>query len=85
MTQARAFVRYLAAWMWLMPALVAAGVSGLHDARAFGLLAAGVLAYAGLALARPDRQFWHDVLCRTRLVTWRPEPKPRHHIKTPSA
>jgi len=36
-----------------------------------------VLAYAGLALLRPDRQFWHDVVCGTRLVTWRPPPRPK--------
>jgi uncharacterized RDD family membrane protein YckC len=74
-TQARALMRYLASWMWLMPALFAAGVSGLHDARAFGLLFAGVLAYAALARLRPDRQFWHDALCGTRLITWRPVAK----------
>jgi uncharacterized RDD family membrane protein YckC len=71
-SQVRAFMRYLAGWMWFMPALVAADVSGLHDSRAFGLLLVGVLAYAALARARPDRQFWHDALCGTRLVTWRP-------------
>lgn len=84
-TQARAFMRYLAAWMWLMPALVAAGLSGLHDARAFGLLGVGVLAYAALARIRPDRQFWHDALCGTRLVTWRPAAKAKAQIDVPSA
>ena len=84
-TQARAFLRYLASWMWLMPALIAAGVSGLHDARAFGLLVAGVLAYAALSLARPDRQFWHDALCGTRLVTWRPAIKAPRRLDGPAA
>ncbi|MBZ8143845.1 hypothetical protein CLD22_29055, partial [Rubrivivax gelatinosus] len=23
----------------------------------------------------PDRQFWHDALCGTRLITWRAKPK----------
>jgi uncharacterized RDD family membrane protein YckC len=84
-TQARAFARYLAAWMWLMPALFAAGVSGLHDFRAFGLLLVGVLGYAALTRLRPDRQFWHDVLCGTRLVTWRPPAKPKPQTDRPSA
>lgn len=75
-TQWRALLRYLASWMWLMPALVAAGVSGLRDSRAFVLLIVGILAYAALALIRPDRQFWHDALCGTRLITWRPPAKP---------
>lgn len=81
-TQGRAFMRYLAAWMWLMPALIGAGLSGLHDARAFGLLAAGVVAYAALARLRPDRQFWHDALCGTRLVTWRPPARQSHRVRT---
>ena len=84
-TQSRAFMRYLAAWMWLMPALVTAGVSGLHDSRAFGLLLVGVLAYAALARARPDRQFWHDALCGTRLVTWRPPAMARPQSNTRSS
>lgn len=84
-SQVRAFMRYLAAWMWFMPALVAAGVSGLHDSRAFGLLLAGVLAYAALARARPDRQFWHDALCGTRLVTWRPAARARAQSDTSSS
>jgi hypothetical protein len=31
-----------------------------------------VAAYAALAWLRPDRQFWHDVVCGTRLITWKP-------------
>jgi hypothetical protein len=31
-----------------------------------------VLGFAALAFLRPDRQFFHDVLSGTRLVTWRP-------------
>lgn len=84
-TQARAFLRYLAAWMWLMPALITAGLSGLHDSRAFGLLLAGVAGYAALARMRPDRQFWHDALCGTQLINWRPPAKARHQTNRPSA
>lgn len=84
-TQSRAFMRYLAAWMWLMPALVTAGVSGLHDSRAFGLLLVGVVAYAALARVRPDRQFWHDALCGTRLVTWRPPTSAKPQADTSSS
>jgi uncharacterized RDD family membrane protein YckC len=70
----RALVRYLLAWLWFLPALIAARAAGLHGtAEIFTLLAVGIAAYALLALARPDRQFLHDALCGTRLVTWRPE------------
>jgi len=73
----RALCRYLLAWLWFLPALAAVYGSGLKGAApTFAALAAGVLAYAALTRLRPDRQFLHDALCGTRLVTWRPQPKP---------
>jgi uncharacterized RDD family membrane protein YckC len=73
-TPLRALARYLLAWLWFAPALLAAHLANLHSAAAiFTLLAVGVLAYAGLAWLHPDRQFLHDAACGTRLVTWRPE------------
>ena len=33
---------------------------------------AGVLAYAALAWLHPQRQFWHDAVCGTRLIHWKP-------------
>ncbi|MDQ2778545.1 MAG: RDD family protein [Pseudomonadota bacterium] len=69
----RAVCRYLLAWLWFMPALLALWLSGLkHTAPAFTIIATGVLAYAALAWLRPDRQFIHDALCGTCLVTWHP-------------
>jgi uncharacterized RDD family membrane protein YckC len=77
-SQGRALTRYLLSWIWFLPALAAAYLADLHGSGAiFGLLAAGVLAYALLALLHPQRQFWHDAVCGTRLVTWRPAPRPR--------
>lgn len=71
----RALARYLTSWIWFAPALLAARIAGLHGAlEILGLLAVGVLAYALTAFAHPDRQFWHDALCGTRLVTWHPAP-----------
>jgi uncharacterized RDD family membrane protein YckC len=68
----RALARYLLAWLWFAPALLAAHLAGLHSSAAiFTLLLVGVLAYALLALLHPQRQFLHDVVCGTRLVTWR--------------
>lgn len=72
-TPARALARYLLAWLWFAPALLAARLAGLHSLGAiFTLLFAGVAAYALLAFLHPQRQFLHDALCGTRLVTWRP-------------
>jgi uncharacterized RDD family membrane protein YckC len=68
-SQGRALVRYLLSWLWFAPALVAAGVSGLHSGLAItGLLLAGVLVYAALSRLHPERQFLHDAICGTRLV-----------------
>jgi uncharacterized RDD family membrane protein YckC len=70
-SQARALVRYAASWIWFVPALLSAHLGGLRSAsQIFILMAVGVVAYALLALLHPQRQFWHDALCGTRLVTW---------------
>ena len=69
----RAVLRYLLSWLWFVPALAAAGWADLHGTGAiFGLMTVGVAAYALLALLHPQRQFWHDAVCGTRLITWRP-------------
>ena len=73
--QGRALLRYLVSWIWFVPALGAAWLAGLHSpTRIFATLAAGVIGYALLALLHPERQYWHDALCGTRLVNWRPTP-----------
>jgi uncharacterized RDD family membrane protein YckC len=71
-TQARALARFALAWLWFLPALLTAKLAGLHGGALFGLMFVGVLAYAALARLHPDRQFWHDAACGTRLVDWRP-------------
>lgn len=77
----RAVARYLLAWIWLLPALAAVGLSGLKGAGiTFGALIAGVLTYAALARLHPDRQFLHDAVCGTRLITWIPP----HRLKKKS-
>ncbi len=68
----RALARYLLAWLWFAPALTAAYATGLHStAQIFTLIIVGVVAFALLALVHPQRQFLHDAVCGTRLVTWR--------------
>ena len=65
----RAVARYLLSWLWFLPALLALYLAGLKGSGpVFGALTAGVFAYAALAWLRPDRQYWHDAVCRTRLV-----------------
>ena len=67
----RAFSRYLLSWLWFLPALAMLHFSGLKGIwPVFAAMLAGVLAYAALARLHPERQFWHDAACGTRLVIW---------------
>lgn len=78
LTQGRAIGRFLVAWLWVIPALLASKLAGFHTGGAlYGLLIIGVMTYAGLALLHPQRQFLHDAICGTRLITWRPVLRPR--------
>lgn len=77
-TPARAFARYLAAYAWLLPAVVVSRLNGWTGWSLLLAIAIGIAAWALLALLHPQRQFWHDALCGTRLVTWRP-PSPRQN------
>jgi uncharacterized RDD family membrane protein YckC len=66
----RATCRFVLAWLWFMPALLAVHLAGLTRSwEMFGAIFAGVLAYAALTRLHPDRQYWHDAVCGTRLVT----------------
>jgi uncharacterized RDD family membrane protein YckC len=68
----RASARYLASWVWFLPALALWHFAGWHSASSLAAaLITGVAAYALLALAHPQGQFWHDALCCTRLVDTR--------------
>jgi len=77
-SQARALCRYLLSYLWFLPALATAWAAGLDStAQIFGLLTVGVFSYALLTRLHPQRQFWHDAVCGTRLIDWRPAPPPR--------
>lgn len=72
-SQGRALVRYLLSWLWFMPALLVLWLAQVPGSGAsLAVVLVGVMAYALLARLHPSRQFLHDVLCGTRLVTWRP-------------
>lgn len=75
-TQWRALMRYALAYLWFAPALATAHLAELKSApQIFLLMAVGVATYAATALLHPRRQFWHDALCGTELVTWHPKQK----------
>ena len=71
----RAAARYVASWLWFLPALASAHAAGIRSvAFMVCMVAAGMAAYALLTCMRSDRQLMHDVLCSTWLVDTRGEP-----------
>jgi len=76
-SQGRALARYMVACVgWLALPVGVAHFAGLSPWPTLAGVAAWILAYALLSLAEPDRQFWHDRLCGTRLVDLRERRKP---------
>jgi uncharacterized RDD family membrane protein YckC len=76
-TLLRATCRYLLSWLWFLPALAGVYFAGLTaPLPIYTAMGVGVLAYAGLARLHPEREYLHDLVCGTRLITWRPAPRP---------
>ena len=76
LTQRRALARFVAACVWFAPAAALSALNHWSRWQALAAAGVGVMAYAFTTLAQPQRQFWHDVLCGTRLVLT-PERPPR--------
>ena len=72
LTQPLALLRFVASCAWFAPAALLASVNGWTRWQGLAAIAVGVVAYALLALLHPQRQFWHDALCGTRLIDARP-------------
>ena len=75
LTQGRALARFIASCAWFAPAAALAALNHWTRWQGLAAIAIGVVAYALLALLHPQRQFWHDALCGTRLVTALPAPR----------
>ena len=74
----RALARYLAAWLWFLPPYALFYTLGLPKTFAwyFGLPLVWIVLYALSSFLHPRRQFWHDALCDTAIVS-KPLPAPR--------
>ena len=76
---ARAALRYVLSWLWFLPALAWAYLTGARSGGAVALaVTIGVLGYAMLSRLNPQRQYWHDLLCGTRLVQCQARRRGRH-------
>ncbi len=71
-TQARAAVRYVLSWIWFLPALAAAAVFNLSGAEATVIAIGWIAVWAILSRFHPQRQFLHDALAGTRLISSEP-------------
>ncbi len=64
-----AAARFLLAWGWFLPALVVCYALGLHKAQMAIAIGIGMAAWACTAFLDKDRQFLHDRLLGTRLIS----------------
>jgi uncharacterized RDD family membrane protein YckC len=71
LTQPRALLRYLASWLWLLPPLAAVAPYDLPAGETAVIVIGWVAVWALLSRFHPQRQFWHDAIVGTRLVTRR--------------
>ena len=65
----RALARYVACWVWLAPPALLGTALHWEPRLILAAVGAWIVLYALLALLHPQRQFWHDALCGTRLVS----------------
>jgi uncharacterized RDD family membrane protein YckC len=71
--QGRSLARYLLSWIWFLPPLMALGLFQPSTTQTALLLMGWVAVWAGLSRLHPERQFWHDALAGTRLVSALPK------------
>jgi uncharacterized RDD family membrane protein YckC len=68
-TQKRALWRYVLSWVWLLPSLAVVAVYALPPAEMAVIVTGWVAIWATLSRLHPQRQFWHDALAGTRLIS----------------
>jgi uncharacterized RDD family membrane protein YckC len=68
-SQARALLRYVLSWLWFLPALAAAVPFQLSGPESVVIIVGWVAVWALLSRFHPERQFWHDALAGTRLIS----------------
>ena len=74
-SQARALLRYVLSWLWLLPPLALVAPFSLPGGEVAVVVFGWVLVWALLSRFHPDRQFWHDAWAGTRLVSAPPPAK----------
>ncbi len=75
LSQSRALARYMLSWIWFLPPLSMQWLFQLPAAQVLVLSVGWVAVWALLSRFHPQRQFWHDQLAGTRLISVMPSPK----------
>jgi len=71
-SQLRALARYLLSWLWFLPPWIGLTMFRWSMADFLVLTLGWITVWALLSRFHPQRQFWHDALAGTRLVTSAP-------------
>ena len=70
LTQQRALWRYVLSWLWFLPPLAASWIFNIEVRNSLFLAAGWILFWALLSRLHPQRQFLHDALAGTRLISF---------------
>lgn len=74
-SQPVALLRYVVSWVWFLPGLALAYLHEGHSVSQMMIYPVlWVVCYALSSFLQPQRQFWHDMLCGTRLIATQPPP-----------
>ena len=76
-TQTRAMLRYVLSWLWFLPPVMSYWLFDLTVKEGLVLVFGWVTVWAVLARFHPQKQFWHDALAGTRLVSWKAPESPK--------
>jgi uncharacterized RDD family membrane protein YckC len=76
-TQKRALMRYVLSWLWFLPPLFGSWLFKLPASQGAVLALGWVAVWAVLARFHPEKQFWHDAMAGTRLISWKAPESPK--------
>jgi hypothetical protein len=74
LSQQRALWRYTLSWLWFLPPLAASWIFNIEVRYSLFLAAGWIIFWALLSRLHPRRQFLHDALAGTRLVSFHQKP-----------
>ena len=74
LSQQRALWRYTLSWLWFLPPLAVSWIFNIEVRNSLFIAAGWVLFWALLSRLHPRRQFLHDALAGTRLVSFHQVP-----------